>query len=219
MPSLTHEALRLLFENRPVLASELLRAALRIALPFCERVTLSDSSLADLSLADHRPDLLLLAEQREEVRYSTVVELQLRRDNRKRLAWPLYHAILRARHRRPCCLVVVTLSRAVARWAARPIPLDQPDSFFTPIVLGPDAIPIITDPEVARLSSIYCLRLRQSTEGAHGQGNWPGWRATAPRRWAGRRRAPCGRGAPGLGLCAAPLGSLHAASGDAKTAL
>lgn len=52
-----------------------------------------------------------------------VVEVQLARDDRKRFAWPVYVATLRARLECAVCVLVVTADEAIARWAARPIDL------------------------------------------------------------------------------------------------
>jgi hypothetical protein len=48
--------------------------------------------------------------------------------------------------------MVVTPDAGVARWAAQPIDLGQPRSRFAPLVLGPEAIPKITDKEQAMAS-------------------------------------------------------------------
>lgn len=44
------------------------------------------------------------------------------------------------------CLIVVTADARVARWAARPILSLQPGSPFTPLVLGPEQVPWVTEP-------------------------------------------------------------------------
>src|SRR5690606_20356858 len=51
-------------------------------------------------------------------------------------------------------LVVVTVDREIAAWASRPITAGRlPGALtFTPLVIGPDQIPWITDHEVARRS-------------------------------------------------------------------
>ena len=60
VPSLAHEALLLLFRNRPELAPELLRDALHIALPAYSEVRLESTELTDLSPAEYRADLVVL---------------------------------------------------------------------------------------------------------------------------------------------------------------
>jgi hypothetical protein len=90
-----------------------------------------------------------------------VIEVQLGRDPRKRYTWPLYAAALHAKLECPTCLVVVAADDDVARWAAEPIGTLQVGSAFTPIVLGPASIPVITSakeaerlPELAVLSAL-----------------------------------------------------------------
>ena len=77
---------------------------------------------------------------------------------RKRFVWPLYLGALHARLSCLACLVVVTADAEVARWAAKPITTFQPGAPFTPIVVGPDRIPIVTSPEEAeRLPELAVL--------------------------------------------------------------
>jgi hypothetical protein len=78
-----------------------------------------------------------------------VLELQLRTKKRKRFTWPLYVTGLRARLECNCCVLVVTADPTVARWAAEPIELG-PGGKLQPLVLGPDAVPVIADVEQAR---------------------------------------------------------------------
>lgn len=80
---------------------------------------------------------------------AVVLEVQPAADEDKRLSWPSYAAVLRARLKREVCLLVVTPEESVARWAARPIALGG-GNWFTPLVLGPAAIPEITDGAVAK---------------------------------------------------------------------
>ncbi len=63
----------------------------------------------------------------------------------------------RARLRCPCCLLVVTPHEAVAQWAATPIDTGQPGVAFVPLVLGPDAMPVVTDADQARRSPELAL--------------------------------------------------------------
>jgi hypothetical protein len=60
MPSLSHEALLLLFRNRPELAPELLRDALHIALPAYSEVRIESAELTDVSPAEYRADMVVL---------------------------------------------------------------------------------------------------------------------------------------------------------------
>jgi hypothetical protein len=113
---------------------------------------------------DHPPftaDAVLL-ERRDDVLVGVcVLEVQLGRDDDKKLAWPVYMTVLRAKHRVPVRVIVMAPRRTVARWAASPIVLDGAASVVQPIVIGPDLIPEVTDvdraaamPELAVLSAV-----------------------------------------------------------------
>lgn len=89
-----------------------------------------------------------------------IVEVQLSQDDDKPYSWPVYVAGLRARIRCPVCLLVVTAHEPVARWASRTIDLGGGNR-FSPLVLGPSGVPVVTDeraaeadPELAVLSAM-----------------------------------------------------------------
>ena len=157
MPSLSHEALLLLFRNRPELAPELLRDALHIALPAYSEVRIESAELTDVSPAEYRADMVVLLVDGKAV-LGIVVEVQLQEDPRKRFTWPVYVAGLRARLRCPACVLVVTASESMADWCRRPIELG-PGGAVTPLVIGPASVPVVDDvtlaerdPELAVLS-------------------------------------------------------------------
>lgn len=78
-----------------------------------------------------------------------VVEVQLRKDARKCFVWPAYVMSLRSRLGCGCCLLVITPSAATARWARQPI-ITGPGGQLAPWVIGPDGVPIVTDPVQAK---------------------------------------------------------------------
>jgi len=154
-----HEALLLLFRNRPSLAPDLLRDVLHLDLPHYSEVRLDSSELVDLQPAQYRADLVILLLDGLPV-LGIVVEVQLGRDEDKRYSWPMYVAGLRARFRCPVCLLVVTADDAMARWSSRSIELGGGNR-FTPLVLGPSGVPEVVDetraqddPELAVLSAM-----------------------------------------------------------------
>lgn len=156
MPALEHEALLRLFRNRPALAAELLHAVTGLALPSAEP-RLVETELTQITPTEYRADMVVALGDDTLL----VVEVQLGRDEGKRWSWPLYVAALRAKQRRRVLLLVFTMSDAVAAWARRPIPLGHPRFQLEPIVVGPSAVPQITDeaaaradPELAVLSAV-----------------------------------------------------------------
>lgn len=169
MPSQLHEALLLLFRNRPDLAPELLRNALHVDLPAYTEARIESAELTDVQPAEYRADLVVLLYEGKPM-LGIVVEAQLAPDDHKRFAWPVYAVGLRARMRCPVCLLVVTPHDAVARWASKPIELGG-ESFFTPFVLGPSSVPEVTDraqaiadPELAVLSAMAHGRHQDSAK-------------------------------------------------------
>jgi hypothetical protein len=60
MPSYLHEALLMLFRNRPALAPELLRDALHVELPDYTEVRIDSADLTDIQPAEYRADLVIL---------------------------------------------------------------------------------------------------------------------------------------------------------------
>ncbi|WP_281404373.1 hypothetical protein [Pyxidicoccus fallax] len=160
-----HEGLLLLFRNRPALAAELLRDALGIGLPAWSEARVESAELTEVVPTEYRADLVVLLWEGRPV-FAIVVEVQLSRDEDKHKTWPLYLSSLRSRVDCPTALLVVAPDAAVARWCARPIELGHPGFVLRPLVVGPDAIPVLTDvqearrePELAVLSAM-----------AHGQG-------------------------------------------------
>jgi hypothetical protein len=148
MPSLRHEAVLHLFRERPVLAAELLRGALGVELPPHRGARLVESTLTQVVPTEYHADLAILLGDPDPV-LAVIVEVQLAIDTRKKLTWPLYAVALRARLSLPVCVLVVADSPKVAAWAAEPIVLG-PGSTWAPSVLAPDAVPVVTDPAVAR---------------------------------------------------------------------
>lgn len=94
-----------------------------------------------------------------------IVEVQLSVDPRKRFSWPVYRSGLRARLECPTCILVVTPSERVAKWATARVELGMGDTFHAQ-VLGPTAVPVIRDPERARVDP----ELAVLSAMAHGKG-------------------------------------------------
>jgi hypothetical protein len=159
VPSQLHEALLLLFRNRPDLAPDLLRDALRVELPAYTEARIESAELTDVQPAEYRADLVVLLYDGQPV-LGIIIEVQLAPDEHKRFAWPVYAVGLRARMRCPVFLLVVSPVESVARWASKPIDLGG-GSQFIPLVLGPSGVPEVTDqaratadPELAVLSAM-----------------------------------------------------------------
>jgi hypothetical protein len=147
MPSYMHELLLLLFRNRARSAADLLRE-LDVQVPEYDDVRIESSDLTHLDSAEYRADLVLFLLQGTRKVLGIVVEVQLGRDEDKRYAWPAYVTNLRARHRCPVCLLVVTVEESMARWAGKSIELG-PGNWFRPWVIGPANTPLVTEVRAA----------------------------------------------------------------------
>jgi len=127
----------------------------------------SSSDLSDLRPAEYRADLVLFLMRGSQKVLGVIVEVQLGRDEDKPYAWPAYIANLRARHRCPVCLLVITIEDAVARWAGRSIDVG-PGNRCKPWVVGPSNTPAITALQDAQenveLAVLSAIEHGQSTD-------------------------------------------------------
>jgi hypothetical protein len=160
MPSQTHEVLVRLFKTRPQMAPGLLREALGFELPEYTQIDVDSENITDVTPAEYRADLVLKLQRGEQVAMGLIVEVQLAPDDEKLFSWPAYGIGVRRRNRCPSCVLVVTTSEAVARWAAMPIDLGS-GNMFRVQVLSPRAVPKVTtiaraeaEPELALLSAM-----------------------------------------------------------------
>jgi hypothetical protein len=166
MPSYLHELLLLLFRNRSGSAADLLRE-LDVQLPEYDEVQVESSDLGNLRPAEYRADLVLFLVRGSHKVLGVIVEVQLGSDEDKPYAWPAYIANLRARHRCPACLLVITIDDAVARWAGRSIELG-PGTRCHPWVVGPSNSRAVTDMQDAKenveLAVLSAIEHGQSTD-------------------------------------------------------
>ncbi|WP_433057902.1 hypothetical protein [Dactylosporangium sp. CS-033363] len=161
MPSQLHEILIEMFRERPALAAEILGGPLRVTLPKYARAQLSSADLTDIAPTEYRADAVVTLHDSTSQVMGVVVEVQLRKDARKRHSWPAYVGTLRARLGCPIALLVMCPDQAVADWCAAPVTIGPPGSVLTPVALGPRQVPAVTDiaaarsmPELAVLSAL-----------------------------------------------------------------
>jgi hypothetical protein len=150
MPSMLHESLLLLFRNRPTLAAEVLRDTLGVELPAFTEATIESADLTVVVPRERRADQVIVLREQGVPRLAIVVEAQLSPDDDKAYTWPDYVVGARSRYRCPACLLVVTTDSTIATRSAEPIDLGPGGSVLRPFVLGPSAVPVITEPDKAR---------------------------------------------------------------------
>ena len=163
MSSYLHELLILLFRNRSQSAAELLREV-EVQLPEYDEIRLDAADLSNLRPAEYRADLVLFLVRESRKVLGVIIEVQLTCDEDKPYAWPAYIANLRARHRCPVCLLVITIEDVVSRWAGRSIQLG-PGTQCNPWVVGPSNTPVVSDLREAKVN----VELAVLSAIAHGQ--------------------------------------------------
>jgi hypothetical protein len=151
VPSSLHEDLVDLFRGRPTLAPTLLADALGVALPAHCEARVVESTLNDRMPTEYRADLVVeLSDGEGRLVLAIILEIQLDYDQNKPFTWPAYVGTLRARKRCPVCLLIVSPDETLAAWCRRPIELGPGMGMLTPLVLGPRAVPVVTDQALAR---------------------------------------------------------------------
>jgi hypothetical protein len=132
------------------LALRLLALATGAGVPAFHEARVAEATMTEDQAVERRADLVVeLNDRSGRPVMGVVAEVQLCRDRRKRFTWPYYAAALRVRLQAPVRLLVVAPNPAVAGWAAKPIAMGHPGWTFVPVVLGPAAIPVVTDPREA----------------------------------------------------------------------
>ncbi|MBX6385827.1 MAG: hypothetical protein IRZ07_23120 [Microbispora sp.] len=151
MPGIAHELPLELIRNRPETALELLRRVKRIELPPSAAARAESGDCTQLSPIEFRADaVVVVRDETGTAVLAVIVEVQQGRDAGKRFSWPVYVTTLRSQHKCDTALLVICPDRATARWCGRTIHLG-PSGTITPLTIDPDRIPLITDPDQARL--------------------------------------------------------------------
>jgi hypothetical protein len=164
MVSLLHEGALKLVRDRPAFAADLLGQLLGIKVPSFREARLDDATLNQLVPVESRADALVVFTRKKPV-FGAIVEAQLKPDEEKLFAWPHYAVAARARHRCPFVVVVVTPKRSTASWAGETIELGGGNQ-YTPLVVGPEGIPRLTD----RKQAVREPQLAILSVMAHGRG-------------------------------------------------
>lgn len=146
-----HQIYAELFSDAPDMAVAFLRD-LGVEVPKYDRSELTSCDLGHVDPVERRSDVAIML--RGKVGddpfgnlMGVVVEVQRDEKERKRFTWPEYVSALRSKNECPVTLLVICPRQHVADWYDEPIPFGHPGFVLRPIVLGPDRIPVVTDPE------------------------------------------------------------------------
>src|ERR1041384_7125616 len=107
MPSIEHDGLVLLFQNRPQLAAELLRDSLHIPIPDYGEAELYSEDATETTPAPRRADAVVVYRPAGKPVLAVVIEVQRGRDTKKRRSWPVYLTSIWARLKCPVMLLVI----------------------------------------------------------------------------------------------------------------
>ncbi len=133
MPALLHELLVDLFRQPGDLVRELLPPGLAQLVAHDSPRHVS-ADLSQLAPAEYHADHVIVFYATDgSARLAVVIEVQGRRDERKRLTWPVYAAVTRARYECPTMLLVIALEPSVARWAQRSLESELRDPRYAVI--------------------------------------------------------------------------------------
>ncbi len=135
--------------QRPAFAGEILAGPLKVRLPEFGETRLESSDFTSVTPTEYRADAVVTFTLRDKPVFAVVIEAQLSCVPRKRLTWPVYLTTLRARLDCTTALLVLCDDAGVANWCAQPFEVSYPGCVMTPLVLGPDRVPVVTDPAVA----------------------------------------------------------------------
>lgn len=167
MPTLEHNALVEMFRENPGLAPHLLASLFHVEVPAHASAAVVESSLDQLIPVEFRADLVLeLRDAEGTVVLAIVLEVQRDRDPDKKYSWPVYVTVVRARKRCDTVVLAIAPDADVAAWAVENIDLGLGRGNVRPFVIGPAAVPEITDPEAAARE----VELAVLSAVAHGNG-------------------------------------------------
>ncbi|NUP27787.1 MAG: hypothetical protein HOQ44_14025, partial [Nocardia sp.] len=146
-----HEVMHRLFQHDPGIFARAFRA---LGLPFGdpEEVAVFTNDLTEIRPLERQVDTLLRITTVHDGAFLLLVEAQNKKDDDKPGAWAYYLAHLHEKYRLPVVLLVVCRDTTTAGWAREPIKIGLPQwssIIVRPLVLGPDNVPVVTDPEVA----------------------------------------------------------------------
>jgi len=167
MPTLEHNAIVEMFRENPALAPHLLASIFHVEVPPDASAAVVESSLDQLIPVEFRADLVLeLRDATGTFVLAIVLEVQRDQDPDKKYSWPVYVAVVRARKRCDTVVLVVAPDADVAAWAAENIDLGFGRGNVEPFVLGPAAVPEITESAIAE----HEVELAVLSAVAHGNG-------------------------------------------------
>ena len=147
MPNPPHELLHGIFREDTELFSRIL-SVMEIPFPKTTTTTVGNVDATETRSVLQRMIDTVLEVQTEDGPFLLAIEAQNKPDDDKLRNWAYYPAYLHERRGCPVVVIVVCRDVATAKWARNPYRIGlphQPTLVSTPIVVGPDNLPRITD--------------------------------------------------------------------------
>jgi hypothetical protein len=148
--SIAHEAPLQICDHHPRVIASLLEQLTIDPLPEFDELRMDPADFTQTVAKEYRADRALVFLRNNQPVLAVIIEVQRRRDERKRRAWPLYTAALYGKLGCPTYLLVIALNPATARWAKQPISEFQPGSHFAPLVVSQEVVPKLRSLEMAQ---------------------------------------------------------------------
>ncbi|WP_433509934.1 hypothetical protein ACQP2T_39310 [Nonomuraea sp. CA-143628] len=147
--------------RRPAFALELLAWGLRGTADGYHDACVESVELNERLPAEYAADSVISVRGPDGAKRFVIVEVQRRFDERKLWSWAAYVGGLMGRYKRAVMLVVFCPDRKTAEIYKKPISPDESCLILCPVVVGPDELPILREPEdvlasleIATLSAI-----------------------------------------------------------------
>jgi hypothetical protein len=151
--SLIHEApLDVMREHPAVVLEVLVKGGASLPVEAAPLIgVVAESTVTEVSPVHWSADLVIVFGEpgASAPKLVVVVEVQRDRDPSKRYAWPQYVIALAARHRAPVLLLVWVFDVTTAAWA-RGAHEPTPGFVFTPVVVGPGSLPVMSRDDAAK---------------------------------------------------------------------
>lgn len=151
MVTSAHEGMHRIFQERPEILSPVF-GVLGIAFPEKAAVYAIGTDVTEARPLARHIDTVLRIGPSDGEDFLLAVEAQERRDAKKESSWPYYISYLQAKYGLPVLLLVVCRDRATTKWATGPFSCGTRGwtaQMTYPLVVGPDNLPVITDPRTA----------------------------------------------------------------------
>ncbi|WP_329327900.1 hypothetical protein [Streptomyces luteogriseus] len=151
MVTSAHEGMHRIFQERPEILSPIF-GVLGIAFPEKAAVYAIGTDVTEARPLARHIDTVLRIGPSDGEDFLLAVEAQERRDTKKESSWPYYISYLQAKYGLPVLLLVVCRDRATTKWATGPFACGTRGwtaQMTYPLVVGPDNLPVITDPRTA----------------------------------------------------------------------